>query len=127
MGEYTKVAYASLETTRLFGRQLGALARELKRIMPMFRGRMIPTSTPGVERWEIQTIIPGEPTSAENANWYRTNVYPDWAGGVRSAMHDALSRMCHAFRDDLHPDSVFRLFGKRDDEGQNVNMEDDGI
>jgi hypothetical protein len=57
MGEYTKVEYARVDSSRLFGRQLGELASTLKMPMPMFKGRKLLSYIPRVTRWRSKPLL----------------------------------------------------------------------
>ena len=63
MGEYTETAYVGVVSKFAFGRQLFELAGKLHLHLPYFKGRMVNTDVPGVERWEVRTIMRGDPTT----------------------------------------------------------------
>ena len=68
MGDFTKIAYAELKSERPFSKQLAMLMKELHLPMPMFKGRAMDIITPGMERWEIQTIMLADPLDYEVVN-----------------------------------------------------------
>lgn len=117
MGDFTHFEYAEFNSTRLFAPQLAHLAKELYLPLPMFMGRKLVNSIPGVNRWEIQSVLLGDPTDPTSENMSYSGIYPDWSIGVDMAMHAALSRMCHRYHDKLPPNSDFLHFGRRNEEG----------
>ena len=117
MGEYTETAYVGADSEHVFGKQLFELTRKLHLPLPYFRGRVLDSNVPGVERWEVRTIMLADPTNSQFETLDFSKTYPSWKEGVNSAMLYLLSRMCYAYYDDLPVDSQFRMFGRRDDDG----------
>lgn len=125
MGDYPLVEYAGLNPKRLFGSQLARLAKELFLPMPMFKGKLMHSDIPAVHRWEILTIILGDPMNPASQVMSYTRVYSTWEKGIDMAMHEAMSRLCDLYFDRLEPTSIFHLFGKRNGEGKAIKTPGD--
>ena len=92
MGEYTETAYVGLKSEHVFGRQLFELAQKLHLPLPYFRGRLLDSDVPGVERWEVHTIMLADPTNSQFEPLDFSKTYPSWKEGVNSAIVVGLSR-----------------------------------
>ena len=101
-------AYVGEVSQYIFGRQLLELVQELGFPEPRFKGRQVDTNIPGVDRWEIRTLMLADPTVPHFEAVDRTETYPTWREGVDIAMMDLLSRLCHTYVDYLPAESTFR-------------------
>jgi hypothetical protein len=117
MGEYIRSAYVGEVSQYVFGRQLVELVQELGFPEPRFKGRPVDSDIPGVDRWEIRTLMLADPTAPHFEAVDSTGIYPTWREGVDIAMMELLSRLCHTYGDYLDADSTFRDFGKRRENG----------
>ena len=124
MGEYTKIAYVGMVSEHAFGRQLFELVEQLQLPLPYFRGRVVNTNVPGVERWEVRTIMRSDLTTPDFEAVDYTKTYPTWEEGINTAMLDLMSRLCYTHSEDIPENSPFRNFGKRDEIG--IAMKTDG-
>ena len=120
MGDYTDTAYVGVVAENAFGRQLFELAGMLHLPLPYFKGRMVDTDVPGVERWEVRTIMRGDPTTPNFEPVDYSKIYPTWQEGVNTAMFDLMSRLCYIHHEDIPEDSFFRIRGRRDEIGAPV-------
>ena len=64
MGEYTETAYVGADSGFVFGEQLFELTRKLHLPLPYFRGRALDSDVPGVDRWQVRTIMLADPTNS---------------------------------------------------------------
>jgi hypothetical protein len=124
MGDFTKIAYAEAKSERPFSRQLAMLMKGLHLPMPMFKGRAMAPLTPGMDRWEIQTIMLADPLDDGSVNDSYIGIYPDWNRGVEMAMLECLARLCELHYDKLPEGSPFCFFGKRSQEGDTLTMDE---
>ena len=54
---FTRMEIPSDNVTSPFGLQLGGICRVLDLVPPIFKGRIILSDKPNVQRWEIETEI----------------------------------------------------------------------
>lgn len=115
--------YVEESCTKLFARELAKALKQLRFLLPVLEGRAVPSNVPGVEHWEIKTVIMGRAADNTTETTIYTGTYPDWDGGVPMALKYALARICHDHHDEFPVGSVFRVFGRRDEDGDAMYTE----
>ena len=117
MGDYTETAYVGVVSEYAFGRQLFELVGMLHLPLPYFKGRMVNTNVPGMEHWEVRTIMRGDPTTPNFEPVDYSKTYPTWQEGINTAMFDLMSRLCYIHHEEIPEDSFFHICGRRDEIG----------
>ena len=110
---FTRMEVLSDSVSGPFGLQLGSMCRLLNLIPPIFKGRLIPSEIPNVQRWEIETEILSRPTGIPTAPIVYREVYTSWEMGLMMAKQEALARICEQYHELLPPGSLHRCFGRR--------------
>ena len=82
-------------------------------VPPIFKGRMLPSAIPNVQRWEIEIEILSRPTGIPIAPIVYRKVYTSWEMGLMMAKQEALSCICEEYHQLLPPGSLHRFFGRR--------------
>ncbi|KAK1618871.1 hypothetical protein QYE76_024388 [Lolium multiflorum] len=79
----------------------------------MFRGRLLPSDVPTVDRWEIETTIEGRLIEPVTNTVVYLKRYPSWEDGVVMAMQEALARIVCMHGDSIDVESGRQFFGRR--------------
>jgi hypothetical protein len=101
------------EDTIPFSDTLSRLCRSLNLRPPMFRGRLLPSDVPTVDRWEIETTIEGRLIEPVTDTVVYLKKYPSWEDGVVMAMQEALARIVCMHGDSIDVESGRQFFGRR--------------
>ena len=92
MPEFTKIAVAGYGTTMRFSEQLAELADAVGIPKLSFRGKLL-WKEGVIERWIIETKIPGRLNDPEAEEFVYEERYPDWENIVEMAMQGAIARI----------------------------------
>ena len=109
---FTRMEVLSDNVTGPFGVQLGSIYRLLNLIPPIFKGRLVPSEIPNVQRWEIETEILSRPTGIPTAPIVYRKVYTTWETGLLLAKQEALSLIYEEYHQLLPQGSLHRRFGR---------------
>ncbi|KAM0899984.1 hypothetical protein ACQ4PT_020933 [Festuca glaucescens] len=113
MAAFTHFTTPYDEDTTPFSDTLSRLCRSLNLCPPMFRGRLLPSDVPTVERWEIETTIEGRLVEPVTDTVVYLKGYPSWEDGVVMAMQEALARIVYMHGGSIDVESGRQFFGRR--------------
>jgi hypothetical protein len=65
----------------------------------------------GMEKWLIQTTIQGRLDEEGESTMEYTEAYVEWKFSMGIAMHGAIARICHKYKDLIPWPSSYRMFG----------------
>lgn len=107
-----------------FENELASLTKLLGFFLPKIEGYQIETNIPGDKKWDIKTTIVVDIVDGVVQLITYRGIYPSWNGGLVMAIKYAMARLCHDYRDQIPEDSIYRDFGRRNEEGEAVWIED---
>src|SRR5664279_4577670 len=123
MSTFTEFAVARDRRTENFSKQLAELATLVGISVPKFRGKLL-YKEHGIERWLIETRIPGRKDDPAAEDMVYETRYPNWECSVEIAMQGAMAHICNEVRFFIPRDSHFRHFGERHMDGTPVSYID---
>ena len=123
MDSFDQMAVAGLETQHYFTTTLFELSTFVGIPPPTFHGRLLCRES-GMEKWEIQTSIPGRTADPDDEGMEYSEDYPDWDYLVDVAMQGAIARICHKYHDRIPRTSAYYQFGERTEDGHPVDRDD---
>ena len=97
MPEFTKEVRSAYKSPLHFSAQLAELAHVVGIPNPVFRGKL-PWKEGDIERWTIETTIPGRMFDPNPEEFVYEESYPDWEYSVEIAMQGAIARICQKYR-----------------------------
>ena len=119
MPEFTKEYRPFYKSPLHFSALLEDLAHTVGIPNPSFRGKLL-WKEGDIERWTIETTIPGRMFDPNPEEFVYEEDYPDWEYSVEIAMQGAIARICQKYRKLIPSDSSTLYYGRRHMDGTPV-------
>ena len=81
-------------------------------VPPIFKGRMIPSEIPNVQRWEVETDILSRQTGILTAPIVYRKLCTTWETGLLLSKQKGLSHICKEYHELLPQNSLYCCFGR---------------